>query len=211
MRPTGVPGLAKGCLERVLQMRWRHLCTLWALVLGLGISLLGGCSPPLHRPPDRVRVVVEGGDPFPSALAGRWTARQHGWEFQIEPDGRISWAILSLGRVRVVPGRTTALPTKSGGRAVFTPGVWIVHYRPNTRELTLEVTMDHVRVEMAGNILEGSSTDVFVGPVAATGRTWQTQWTTFTRYTAHTPDDASFELSTDPGEGETIPLTFERQ
>jgi hypothetical protein len=187
-------------------MKWK-----WTLaVFGLGTLLIGGCSPPLIGQADNVKVVVEGGGKFPSSLAGRWKAQQHGWELEIEPDGRISSAILGLGRVRVAPGTTTTMPTKSGNQAVFTPGQWTVHYVPSTRELTVSVTMDHVRVEMAGNILEGSSTDTFVGPIASTNRTWQAQWTTFTRYVAHTPDNASVNLSTDPTYGETKSLTFEK-
>ncbi len=187
-------------------MRWK-----WVLVLGLGLLLMGGgCSRPLRQEGNGVKVIVEGGGAFPRSLAGRWKARQHGWELQIEPDGRIASAILSLGRVRVVPGETATMPTKSGHQAVFTPGLWTIHYLPSTRELTVKITLDHVRIEMAGNILEGSSTDIFVGPVAPTDRTWQTQWTTFTRYAAHTPDNPSFTLSTDPTTGETKPLIFEK-
>jgi hypothetical protein len=68
--------------------------------------------------------------------------------------------------------------------------------------------MDHVRVEMAGTILEGSSTDTFVGLVDPAKQTWQTQWTTFTRYVAHTPNATSVDLSTDPSYGQTQALTF---
>ncbi len=186
-------------------MEWK-----WALVLGLGLLLTGGCSRPLGPSENNAKATVEGGGRFPSSLAGRWKARQHGWEFEIAPDGRISLAILSLGRVRVVPGKTTTLPTQSGDKAVFTPGLWTVHYLPSTRELTVRITMDYVRVEMAGNILEGSSTDVFAGPVAPNDHTWETQWTTFTRYTAHASDNSSFDLSTDPTNGETRPLVFEK-
>jgi len=181
-----------------------------ALALSLGVILIGGCNRPLADQADTVSVAVEGGGEFPRFLAGRWQAQQHGWEFQIEPDGRISSAIISLGRVRVVPGQTTTRPTRSGNQAVFTPGRWLVHYAPSTGELTVRITMDHVRIEMAGNIVEGSSTDTFVGPVAPTGRTWQTQWTTFTRYTGRSPEKAAFDLSTDPTYGETKLLTFEK-
>ena len=186
-------------------MKWK-----WAFVLGLSAALTGGCSRSLNESAGDGKVIVEGGGKFPSSLAGRWQASQHGWEFEFEPDGRIASATLSLGRVRVVPGRTTTMPTKSGHQAVFTPGPWTVHYIPSTRELTVEIIMDHVRVEMGGDFLEGSSTDTFVGPVAASNRTWRVQWTTFTRYLAHTPDGASVNLSTDPTYGETKSLTFEK-
>jgi hypothetical protein len=182
----------------------------WVFVLGVAAMLIGGCRQPLQHQADPVQVIVEGDGEFPNSLAGRWKARQHGWEFQIEPNGRISSAILGLGHVRVVPGTTTTRPTKSGSQAVFTPGPWTVHYVPSTRELTVRITMDHVRVEMAGNLLEGSSTDTFVGSVAPTNRTWQTQWTTFARYVAHTPDGAATDLSTDPTYGETKTLVFDR-
>jgi len=172
--------------------------------------LLGGCSRALQEPAGEVKVIVEDGGRFPGSLAGRWQASQHGWEFEFEPDGRLASAILSVGRVRVVPGRTTTMPTKSGHQAAFTPGPWTVHYVPSTRELTVEIIMKHVRVEMGGNILEGSSTDTFVGPVDASHRTWQVQWTTFTRYLAHAPDGTSVNLSTDPIYGETKSLTFEK-
>ncbi len=179
------------------------------LILSMGIALTGGCSHSLNSQADPVEVVVEG-DELPTFLAGRWQARQQAWEFQFEPDGRISSAIISLGRVRVVPGKTTKMPTRSGSQAVFTPGQWTVHYAPSTRELTVKITMDHVRVEMAGNLVEGSSTDIFVGPVASSGRTWQPQWTTFTRYLGRTPEKKSFDLSTDPTYGEIKPLIFDK-
>ena len=70
--------------------------------------------------------------------------------------------------------------------------------------------MDRVRVEMGGNIIEGSSADVFAGLISPSEGTWQTQWTTFTRYTGHAPGKATFDLSTDPTYGETKPLTFRR-
>lgn len=169
-----------------------------------------GCSHPPNDPPSGVKTLIEDGRAVSDFLAGRWVADQHGWEFVIEPDGHVSSAVISLGRVRVSPGRTTTVPTRTGNDAVFTPGLWVVHYVAATRELTVKITMDHVRLEMAGNILEGSSTDVFAGPVSPAGDTWQVQWTTFTHYTAHTPEGTSFDLSTDPVYGEAKPLVFQK-
>ncbi len=183
----------------------------WIFVVwGVSSLLTGGCHRPLDAAAGPVDVVVEGGKTFPGDIAGRWKADTDGWEFVFAPDGRIVSAVIGLGRVRVIPGRTTTIPTTSGGEGVFTPGKWIVHYAPGSDQLTLRIAMDRVRVEMAGNIVEGSSTDVFAGPVDLTQGMWQTQWTTFTHYTGHAPGRPAFDLSTDPTYGETKPLTFRK-
>jgi hypothetical protein len=182
----------------------------WMLLICGSVSLAAGCGhPPASRAAD-VRVVVEGHLPFPATLAGTWKADRNGWEFTFTSDGSISAAVISLGRVRVVPGRTSEVPTKAGSTATFTPGPWTVEYDPGTRELTVRITMAHVRADLGGNSLEGSSTDVFAGPVSPAGDTWKVEWTTFTHYTAHTPEGKSFDLSTDPIYGETNPLVFRK-
>jgi hypothetical protein len=180
------------------------------LLLGGLVLLPAGCHRPRTDGAPAVKTVVVGGREFPDFLVGRWVADRHGWEFVLERDGRISSAVISLGRVRVTPGQTIIVPTRSGSEAIFTPGSWLVHYEPDTKTLTVKIVMDHVRAEMAGNILEGSSTDIFAGPVSPAGDTWQTEWTTFTCYTAHTPEGTSFDLSTDPVYGETEPLLFRK-
>lgn len=183
----------------------------WALwIPGILALVTAGCQRPLEDRPAGVKVAVEGGGSFPDALAGRWVADRHGWELVFGPDGRIASAVISLGRVKVTPGRTTTLPTRSGRQAVFTPGPWTVYYEPAARELTVTITMAHVRAEIADNVLEGSSTDVFSGPVSAEEGIWQAQWTAFTKYTARTPQNTSIDLSTDPVYGETQPVTFTR-
>jgi hypothetical protein len=182
----------------------------WTLLTCSILLLVAGCGHPLGRRTAGVQVVVEGGLPFPPALAGRWKADRDGWELVFAPNGSLSAAVISLGRVRVVPGQTRRAPTKTGQDAVFTPGPWTVQYLPNTREMTVRITMAHVRIDLGGNLIEGSSTDVFTGPVSPAGDAWKVEWTTFTRYTARTPEGKSFDLSTDPVYGETKPLTFTR-
>ncbi len=182
----------------------------WAFgaALCMAIPAAGGCGRPASTRVDPMVVTTEDGSAFPASLAGRWKASQHGWEFVIEPDGRIASAILSQGRVKVLPGQTTTVPTRTGEQAVFTPGPWVVHYDAGTRILTVKIAMDHLRVPMGVNVLEGSSTDVFSGPVSASTDTWQVQWTAFTRYTAHTDENQSVDLSTDKTYGETQSLVF---
>jgi len=179
-------------------------------VCGSLIWLSGGCRGGLDGDSDDVKVVVEGGGPFPEALCGRWQADRDGWQVVFEPDGRVAAAVISMGRVEVHPGATTTVPTRSGGRGVFDPGVWTTHYDPDTNELTVKISMDYVRVEMGENTLEGKSSDVFAGTVTPSEGLWQAEWTTFTDYTARTPQGQTFKLATDAMYGESKLLTFRK-
>lgn len=180
------------------------------IVCGSLLWLSGGCRSGLDGASGDVRVVVEGGGPFPEALRGRWQADRDGWQLVFEADGRISAAVISMGRVEVRPGATTTVPTRSGGRGVFEPGVWTTHYVPDTNELTVKISMDYVRVEMGENTLEGKSSDIFAGKVALSEGLWQAEWTTFTDYTARTPQGQTFKLATDAMYGESKLLTFRK-
>ena len=158
-------------------------------LIGLTVCLitvltLAGCGTCPTTLQDNVTVTVEGPGRFPAELAGRWRADRDGWELVFEPDGHIASAVISLGRVRVVPGQTTTRATRSGGQSEFKPGPWTVSYEPATGELTVKIVMDHVRVEMADTVIEGTSTDAFSGAISPTDGLWQVQWTTFTQYTA---------------------------
>ena len=93
------------------------------LLLGSLVLLPVGCHRPRADGTSAIKTVVTGGREFPALPAGRWVADQHGWEFVLERDGRISSAVISLGRVRVTPGQTTTVPTRSGSEAVFQFGI----------------------------------------------------------------------------------------
>lgn len=180
------------------------------LVFGLAICLIGGCGRPAAGPSEDVKVMVEGRQEFPQSLGGRWIADRHGWELVLESDGRIASAVIPFGQVRIVPGHTTTTPTKTGDQAIFTPGPWAVHYDPTTRDLTVKIVMDLVRVPMAEDVVEGSSTDVLAGLISPEENTWQVQWTSYTRYTASRGESKPVDLSTDSAYGETQPVTFTR-
>ena len=51
--------------------------------------------------------IIDGDGRFPSFIAGTWRADRGGWEIVFEPDGKISSAVVSLGRVRIRPGQVT--------------------------------------------------------------------------------------------------------
>jgi hypothetical protein len=184
----------------------RLMKTLYGLLLCL---MLAGCQAP-KTDRDNTQVVVEGGGAFPTSLAGRWQADRHGWEMVIEPDGRIASVVLSLGKVEVTGGAKTTVPTMGGGQGTFEPGKWTVYYEPAMKQLTVKITMNHVRVEMAGNVLEGKSTDTFSGPISGPDGIWQAHWSAFTQYKVRTDQGDETDLSTDPTYGETQALVFRK-
>ncbi len=171
------------------------------------ISGCGGAS----KNNSGVVVTVEGGGQFPAFLAGRWEGEE-GWEFTFEPNGVISSAVFSLGRVQVKPGQTSIVPMLNDGQSIFEPGEWLVDYDPNSRVLTVEVSLKHINIQMGGHVvLEGKSLDVFIGPVSENGKAWQVAWYDYPDYKAHTSEvsDANLSVDTDYGFEETV--VFEKK
>ncbi|UCE99841.1 MAG: hypothetical protein JSV82_01895 [Planctomycetota bacterium] len=159
---------------------------------------------------EAMQVIVEDDGKFPEFLVGEWKADKGGWVFNFKPDGTISYAVISMARVRMKPGEITTVPLKMDGKGVFEPGEWLVHYIPATRELTVKIILKHFNMEMGDSILEGSITDVFVGEVDEGANVWQAEWTSFTKITGHTPEYPTMDLSGDPVYGVTESLIFEK-
>ena len=72
-----------------------------AVAACLASLCLGSCATSERGSGENMQVAVEGGGQFPAALAGRWQADQDGWQLIIDPNGRISSAVISFGRVEV--------------------------------------------------------------------------------------------------------------
>ncbi len=159
----------------------------------LVLSLLSGCQ-------EGVRVVVLDGSAFPQDLVGRWKADKHGWEFVFEPDGKISSAVIAMGRIELKPGRKNVVPMKLGKESVFEPGVWMVQYSPKGRELIVEINVKSFQVVMGSNIVEGSSKDIIAGQITDEGL-WEADWVSYPKYIARTPEHPEFVL-TDPSKDE---------
>lgn len=170
------------------------------------LSVLVGCQT-AHR---GIEVIIEGGGEFPESLAGVWKADKKGWEFVFEPDGTISSAVITMGRIRMKPGEVTTVPMKMGGKGVYEPGEWIVYYAPVGRELMVQISLKNFYVELGENSLEGKSTDIFNGPISQDGKLWQANWTSYFDYVAHTTEYPDFPMSEDPNIGISQILIFEK-
>jgi len=147
---------------------------------------------------------------FPAFLVGRWKADKGGWEFVFEPDGTISSAVVSLGRVTMKPGQVTTTPMKLGGKGVFEPGQWTVQYTPEPRELLVEIAIDHFRVERGDNVVQGQSRDFFIGPVSEDGQMWWADRFSFPEYIVDTKKHPNYKLPFDPNDNPQDSLIFQK-
>ena len=175
----------------------------------LFICLLGGCQNHVPRQ-SAVEVIVDGDGKFPDFLVGRWKADRGGWEFNFEPDGTISSAVVSIGRVTMKPGQTTSVPMQLGGQGVFEPGRWTVQYSHAQRELIVEIVIDRFHVELGDNVLRGKTRDFFVGSVSQDGQLWPVERISFSEYIADTKKNPNRRLPLDPNDNARESLLFQK-
>ena len=181
----------------------QRLVLLSSLIVVLGFAGCGSGS-------RAVEVVIEGDGQFPEFLVGRWKADKHSWEFVFEADGTISSAVIALGAVTMKPGETSIVPMVVGGKGIFEPGPWLVHYSPASRELMVEVSLKHFYAEMAGAVMEGKVRDVLVGEIAGDGKSWQADWNSFPEYFVTTHAYRNYKLPADPNDNPQATLIFEK-
>ncbi|MFA5422465.1 MAG: hypothetical protein WC374_01235 [Phycisphaerae bacterium] len=146
---------------------------------------------------EETKVVIKGGNAFPSYLAGTWIDQNRQWQFTFQPDGKISDIVHSMGHVKLEPGKTTTFPMRIDGTNIYKPGQWIVVYDTVNQELTVQIALDYMYAEVGGGIIEGSSLDIFSGPVSDDGKVWQVNWVGYPQYTAHTEKHPNFSLGGD--------------
>ncbi len=173
------------------------------------ILLPGGCKSPEGDKSD-VEVIIDGDGEFPEFLVGRWQADKGGWEIVLEPDGKISSAVVSLGRVRLKPGEVTKTQMVLGGEGLFEPGKWTVQYSPEKRELIVEIAIEHFRVEMGENVVQGKTRDFFIGSVSSDGRFWWPDRYKFPEYIIDTKKNPNLKLPFDPNDSPSESLVFHK-
>jgi len=179
------------------------------LLCGLSVFSHSGCHGSAESPP-AVEVVVDGDGQFPDFLVGTWKADSGGWEIVFEPNGTISSAVVSLGRVRMKPGQVTTVPMKMGGKGVFEAGPWAVQYSPDRRELLVEIAIASFRVELGDDVLKGRTLDIFTGSISADGRSWWANRFSFPEYVADTKKYRDHKLTVDPDDSPPEGLLFQK-
>ena len=171
----------------------------WVLV-GLAIVLAGvtGCQESTRRN-EFVEVLIDGDGRFPASMAGQWKADQGGWEIVFEPDGTISSAVISFGKINVVPGQVTTIPMRKGGQGVVEPDLWTVQYSQESRELVVEIRMKNFRMELGDNLVEGNLRDLLIGEVSEDGQSWRADWISYGDYIVTTSEHDGYKLPMSEG------------
>jgi len=161
------------------------------------LLFITGCQEPVKK---TAKVNINDGNEFPAFLAGTWNCDTDDWELVIDPNGRITKARVSIGRVEMVPDKITRVPMKESGEGVFEPGEWIVKYDPNTSEMLVQIGIKHFKARKGDDIIEGSSKDTFIGPVDPNGMLWEADWISIPEYFVSTDKYKNYSLPIDENE-----------
>jgi hypothetical protein len=170
------------------------------------ILFLAGCNSKRNA----VEVIVDGNGQFPESLAGLWRSDNNAWEIELEPDGKIAWAIISLGSVKIEPGMITAVPMRLGGKGIFKAGRWAVWYLQKQREITIEISIDYFRTELGQDVIHGKTRDIFSGPVSQDGKLWWAERYSYPQYIVDTSTYHEYKLPVDPNENPKESLLFRK-
>ena len=147
--------------------------------------VFSGCQDPNRG----IEVIVAGDARFPAEMAGKWVVGgKDFWAMTFEEDGRISWCALGMAGFEVVPGKVSTAPARHG-KSIHKPGKWTVNYDPSSRELSVEVVIEHFHMDLEpGQALEGSTTDFLAGPVSEDYTVWEADWFSKEKLVAFTPE-----------------------
>jgi len=139
---------------------------------------------------------------LPPDIAGTWKAQDSPWKIVLSPDGTVSSAVIPMGEVEIKPNQTTRLEMKDGSFSTFKAGDCVVEYTPDTRELFVSVEMEKIHIKFFDNVIDGNSSDRFVGPVSEDGKFWMADWITIFDYGPRFPQE--------PNDISATPLVFEK-
>jgi hypothetical protein len=163
--------------------------------LAMFICAAAGCQ-------TSVRQSSTGKTILPTDIAGTWKAQDSPWKIVLNPEGKVSSAVIPMGEVEIKPNQTTKAEMKDGSISTFTAGDCVVEYTPNKRELYVCIEMEKIDIKFLNNVIAGNSIDRFVGTVSQDGKFWMADWINVFDYGSQFPQD--------PNDIYAKPLVFEK-
>lgn len=160
------------------------------------------------------QVILLNAKRFPSSLTGIWENEENGWILRIESDGRVSKIRHTIGRVALKAGEITTFPLINNGSARVEPGPWYSQYDGIGDMVTIEINIKEFIYNIGGgNIVQGSSRDVFIGtPPLKNDQTWTVQWISYPEFVASTGDRQflDYKLPFEQGDEDKGEIIFKR-
>ena len=181
------------------------------LVLCVAILILTGCQSQQTATFSGVQVELINTDQFPKELVGHWVDDRHGWEFWLNDKGQLLGLVHTMARVRIVPGKVNSYKLIDEGNGRIEPGEMLVQYDGQTRELVIEVELDHYEWIKNNDVIEGNRKDAFIGNVSEDGMKWPVVWLSKEYITAETGTQEKRVLMQDEDIKEHGALTFTRE
>ncbi len=175
-------------------------------ILVLFSLFLSGCNS--HK--KVAGVIIDGNGRFPKNIAGLWRSENNAWDIYLERNGTVSWAVISLGEVRIEAGKTKVVPMLQGGQGIFEPGQWSVIYLKRQRELSVEIVIDYFRTELGDDVIHGKTRDIFTGAVSKDGTLWKADRFSYPEYIVDTKTYKNYKLPVDPNENPKETLLFRK-
>jgi hypothetical protein len=129
-------------------------------------------------------------DVFPEFLVGVWRADRFNWAFKFEEDGSIlRLEHMLAGKVKMEEEGVYMEGPDEGTFAVFVMGPCEAKYDPNSRRLSVKVTLEKFLMRLPQGDLEGRQEDYLDGPVSKDGKTWTVDWRCYSWLEGATPPD----------------------
>lgn len=186
----------------------------------LALCLLAGCQEgqttqqqPAVSDPNASQVILIETDTFPAYMSGVWQNKDFGWILKIEENGRLSKVRHTIGRANLTAGQVSTFPLVNNGQGVIEPGPWYIQYIATANELTVEIALKNFKYDLGGDVIEGSSRDIFMGPLPNQGETfWYADWISYPEFIATTEDKTyiDHELPFEAGDEVKGEIIFEK-
>lgn len=157
----------------------------------LSLSVFYGCA---EQQKSESQVITGKTDAkFPKFLVGVWQADSSKWGFKFERDGRISKLEHTIGaKIDVNKGSSYEEGIRNS-HFMYVLGPCTTSYDPNSKVLKVLVVLDYFLMDMPpAGTLEGSTRDLFEGPVSAKDLTWHAKWRGYTTLEGAGPPDVNF-------------------
>lgn len=145
---------------------------------------------------------AKGKSAFPPALAGTWKSEDSRFTIVLSPQGTLSSAVVPLLGAEIRPNKTTKIEMKDGSFSTFTAGDCPVDYDPVTRELSVIIYVEKLRIKFMEIENKGCTKDIFAGKVSEDGKSWLPDWISLFDYGRDLPQD--------PNDAYLGPLPFEK-